>query len=344
LHGAQAVRVRLRRDVDREREVRQIAGVELGIAIRELAQLERTERIGEPGGSRRAIEFTYRRLRTRAVDEDVFVARGDAQVIAPATIRHYHDLRDETVFAEDLVQEAAQVVHLVIVDAAHQQSVGAQQPTTEPQPRHHHGEPGRVVAAGALRIGHERVPFGVDLAAAPQLLRMPGGEAVAVDEIVPRVVRRIEVDERHAAFVGATQTLEHREVVPLDEHVLARLRGDARGGIELEVDRRGRAEVREDVRFAGELEAEAIPAHSTIVADRASAATRTRVRQPSMRRGAATASRRKLSVTAAAPSGPCGSITASSVDPTNGCANWRACTSDSARSRWLRSCFVAGGT
>src|SRR5690606_15081563 len=108
LHGAQAVWVRLRRDVDRVREVRPIAGMELGIAIPELAQLERTERIGEPGGSRRAIEFTDRRLRTRAVDEDVFVARGDAQVIAPATIRHDHDLRDETVFAEDLVEEAAQ--------------------------------------------------------------------------------------------------------------------------------------------------------------------------------------------------------------------------------------------
>ena len=78
-------------------------------------------------------------------------------------------------------------------------------------------------AAVGLGVGDEAPSLLVVVAAVGVVVRLRPCEGVVVDEVVARVVGRVDVDHLHLAGVGVAQELERVEVVTLDVQVLSRV-------------------------------------------------------------------------------------------------------------------------
>ena len=74
--------------------------------------------------------------------------------------------------------------------------------------------------AVALGVGDQTATFVVIVAALRVVFAARFGEVVVVDEVMARIVGRVDVDEFHLAGVGFLQDLERVEVVALDVEVL----------------------------------------------------------------------------------------------------------------------------
>ena len=98
-----------------------------------------------------------------------------------------YDLRNKIFFSKDFVTEFFQVVHLSIINGDKDHPVIPQQIRRQAQAGIHHIQPVGVEPAHGLRVG---------LGGLGGDLPVPGqgvGEVVGVDEIVPRVVGRVDV-------------------------------------------------------------------------------------------------------------------------------------------------------
>lgn len=78
-------------------------------------------------------------------------------------------------------------------------------------------------AAVGLGVGDEAAAFLVVVAALRVVVGLRLREIVVVDEVVARVVGRVDVDHLDLAGVGVAQELERVEVVALDVEVLGRV-------------------------------------------------------------------------------------------------------------------------
>ena len=77
--------------------------------------------------------------------------------------------------------------------------------------------------AVALGVGNQATAFLVEITALRVIFGARFGKVVVVDEVVARVVGRVNVDELHLAGVGLFQNLQRVQVVALDVEVLRRI-------------------------------------------------------------------------------------------------------------------------
>ena len=146
------------------------------------------------------------------ISKNVFVVRRHRNFVI---IRAVHlapdECRNAVALSKNFIANRLQVRLLIIINADENRPVISEQLPQELQPRIHHAQP-LVMARQILSF------FSHDL---PE----PGADArvvhiVIVDPIlVPRVVRRIDVDAIHAPLVLRQQRLQRHEVVAVDDHV-----------------------------------------------------------------------------------------------------------------------------
>jgi hypothetical protein len=72
-----------------------------------------------------------------------------------------------------------------------------------------HIQPVGVMASAALGVRHQHAAYLVGLTGGEQVVVQRLGEVVALDEIVARVVGRVDVDHLDAGGVALLQELEH---------------------------------------------------------------------------------------------------------------------------------------
>ena len=178
-------------------------------------------------------------------DQHVLVLPSEIVGVVLATALPDDDLPTKFVVAEDLVAELRRFAMLVVVDRDDDHAVVGQQVPRELQPRVHHAEPVGVEAT--VRLGVRDEPVARPRRLWPErreVLRRRLGEVVVVDEVVARVVRRVDVDELDLAEVRLLEQLQRVEVVALDEEVLR--------GVEVDGLLADRAERLGDRRVGGE--------------------------------------------------------------------------------------------
>lgn len=83
-----------------------------------------------------------------------------------------------------------------------------------------HGEPIRVKAPIGFRIRNKSISFLIGLIRPFKILFGGFGEIVIINEIVPRIIGRIDVDHLHLVQVGLLKKLQSFEVVALNVEVL----------------------------------------------------------------------------------------------------------------------------
>ena len=136
--------------------------------------------------------------------------REAAAELAALGVQVDHDLGDEAVLAEDVVEEQPQAGDLVVVDADEDRAPLGQHRAHRLEPRPHHLHPGAVPVGARTR------------------------HLVAVGERVPGVVRRVEV-HHVVPLAGRREPGQHVEVVALDERVprlhMLTLTGQRRGPV-----------------------------------------------------------------------------------------------------------------
>ncbi len=112
-------------------------------------------------------------------------------------------------FAKDFITDFLEVIYLRIINGDKNHPIIPQQVRRQPQAGVHHVQPVGVEPAHGLRVG---------LGGLGGDFPVPGqgvGEIVGVDEIVPRVVGRVDVDHLHLAVVGGLEQLQNLQIVPL---------------------------------------------------------------------------------------------------------------------------------
>ena len=114
---------------------------------------------------------------------------------------------DEVLLTKDFAHQDAQVVDLMIVNTDENHPIIPQQVARQSEPRIHHVQPVRVVPPTRLSVRHQHASYLVGLTGRPQVLVYRLGEVIAVDEVVARVVGRIDVDHLHATGVAFLQQL-----------------------------------------------------------------------------------------------------------------------------------------
>ena len=193
----------------------------VGVARREVAGLPRPPRIVigvaiTRVGLRSAWQQVPRKrlLASRVRDDEVMVLR---EVLGAALGRvhllPYHG-RDEVLLPENLVHQTAQVMNLVVVDRHEDRAVFSEQLAQELEARQHHAAP-LVVAGQVVAVHHP-----------PQPVLHEGRVHVVVvrPALIPCVVGRVDVDALHLAVVGRQKRLQGREVVALNDQVVAQAR------------------------------------------------------------------------------------------------------------------------
>ncbi len=117
---------------------------------------------------------------------------------------------------EYLVADLPQVGGLVVVDGAEDGPVAGKQVSQQQQSRVDHRAPIGMEAAVGGGVLHQPATLLIVVG--------PGTrEVVVVEEVVARVVGRVDVDELDLAGVGGTQELEGIQIVSLDVEVAGRV-------------------------------------------------------------------------------------------------------------------------
>jgi len=77
-----------------------------------------------------------------------------------------------------------------------------------------------VVTSGCLGIARKQIALCGLLAGKFQVGIERIGEVVGIDEIIARIIRRVDVDHLHPAEIGLVQELQDFEVVSFDEDII----------------------------------------------------------------------------------------------------------------------------
>lgn len=115
---------------------------------------------------------------------------------------------------KQLITYFCKIVGLIVINAYENDAIISQQFPGKSEPRIHHGAPIAVIAAirVGIRLVRETCLFLVILDCVAEL--------VLVDKVMPRVIRRVDIDHLDLAVVAALQQLQHLEVVALDIDVV----------------------------------------------------------------------------------------------------------------------------
>ena len=147
--------------------------------------------------------------------------RRDNDVVVVGTIHFSPDKACKKICTPKyLVTDFLKVISFVLVNADEDGAVGSEQIARKRETRINHRAPVRVKPAVALGVGDQAAALLVIVAALGVVLAARLGKVIVVDEIMARVVRRVDVYELHLAGVGFLQDLERVEVVALDVEVL----------------------------------------------------------------------------------------------------------------------------
>src|SRR5580658_6635319 len=117
-----------------------------------------------------------------------------------------------------------------------------------------------MIPAASLRVSGQPLPFGGHLPGEAQIVADAVPKVIRIDELVPGVVRRVDVDHLHLAAVALLQELQNLKILALDEDVLCGIPVDgflAHGHQRCRARNLDRAH---GVCFAGPSQAVALPA------------------------------------------------------------------------------------
>lgn len=126
-------------------------------------------------------------------------------------------------FSKHFVANLLQIRLLIIINRDKNHTVVREQISREPQPRVNHRAPFRVEARVGFVVDLHAVAVLIDMAAFLFVFVEALLEVVIVDEVIPRIIRRIDVNHLDLAEVAFLQQLERVEVVALDVEVLRRV-------------------------------------------------------------------------------------------------------------------------
>src|SRR6266567_1412950 len=144
-------------------------------------------------------------------------------------VGEHRDLGDEVLFAKHLVHQHPEMVDFIVVDAHENHAIVTKELPGQKETRVHGTQPARMNPPSMSR------PFQLPARVCRLRLQLPNlGEVrlewlsvvIAINEIVPSVVWRIDIDELHASRVRPVQELEDLKVLALDEEVLSTLERD----------------------------------------------------------------------------------------------------------------------
>ena len=153
-----------------------------------------------------------------------------------------------------LIADLAEVGDFVVVDADEDDPILSEEITRQGETGVHHREPVGVVATGGLGVRGEALA----VRSLTGLLEVAGeriGEVVFVDEVVPRVVRGIDVDHLDLAQIRLLEELQDFEVVPFDDQVAGLVLVDALASLRAERTEGGALRRFDCLGFAGPGEA-----------------------------------------------------------------------------------------
>ena len=82
-------------------------------------------------------------------------------------------------------------------------------------------------ASISLGVCAELLALRINLSSVLQVRLQALGVVVRIDEVVPRVIGRVNVDHLDLSQIRLLEQLEHLEVVAFDDQVLSRIKVDA---------------------------------------------------------------------------------------------------------------------
>ena len=119
-------------------------------------------------------------------------------------------------FSKNFITNFFYVFNFIIITTDKNHTIISKQVPRQFQARIHHAQPVGMEAAVAIRIGHKAVARLVLLVGAGKVFLGCFGKVIIVDEVIARVVGRVDVDHLDLAEVGLLQELEGVEVVAFE--------------------------------------------------------------------------------------------------------------------------------
>ncbi len=130
---------------------------------------------------------------------------------------------DDVVLTEDLAAHGHEVGELAVIDADSDVTVRSKQIARKFETRIEHVEPVGVVPAFGFSIRGKFLAVAARLLRPPEIVRDAVFEVIRVDEVMARVVRRIDVNELDVAVIVLLEHLEDLEVIAFDESIRRRV-------------------------------------------------------------------------------------------------------------------------
>ena len=126
----------------------------------------------------------------------------------------------EIFLAINLVAKFAKATQFMVVDGDEYRPVVPQKISCKVEARKHHIQPVRMKSSDRVRVGAESAPRAVNLAGAGKVGILAFGKFVGVNELLPCVVGRIDIDHFDFAEIRLLQQLQDFEIFAFDKDVV----------------------------------------------------------------------------------------------------------------------------
>lgn len=156
---------------------------------------------------------------------------------------------------EYFIHDFNEISRLVVVDEDEDGAVLRQEVTRQEKARVDHRAPIRMETPVRRQVLHQPAAILGEIPALRRILRRRPREIITVHEIMPRVIRRIDVNHLHPPRIRLTQQLQRIQVVALAVHVPRRtpVHRTARARAQHLVHRRARQQLRRTLARPREL-------------------------------------------------------------------------------------------
>ena len=123
-------------------------------------------------------------------------------------------------FPKNLIHYLPQIMDFMVVDGDEYHAIISEEIASEVKTGIHHREPVRVVPTIGFCILYETIAVTISLSCRFLIPRPITREVITIDEIFPRIIRRVDIDHFHLFRVSFLEEFEDFEIVSLDENIL----------------------------------------------------------------------------------------------------------------------------